>query len=73
MFLERGRPETTDDPTDRAASWTALGRPVPGASYADWLGSVTLSASVTAMLLALNQAPWWLASPATLGILGCRR
>ena len=63
-------PETTDEPTDRAAESDGARKTSPWRQL-DWLGSVTLSASVTAMLLALNQAPsWGFTSPATLGIFG---
>ncbi len=44
-------------------------RPRSGWGQLDWIGSLTLSGSVTAGLLALNLAPsWGFTAPATLGI-----
>ncbi len=64
-----GQPVATMGPgTDPGA-----GRPQPAAAspwrQLDWTGSWTLAVSVTAALLALNEAPsWGWASPATLGV-----
>ena len=50
---------TVGDTGKRSSPWARL----------DWLGSLTLSTSVTACLLALNVGPsWGFTSPATLGV-----
>jgi predicted MFS family arabinose efflux permease len=58
----RDRPEADEPaPTSRTSPWSQL----------DWTGTWSLALSVTAGLLALNEAPsWGFAAPATLAVFG---
>ena len=64
-----GRPAHGGRPVGRGRRDGSAGQPGPWWVQLDWLGSLTLSTSVTACLLALNVAPsWGFAAPPTLGV-----
>ena len=63
-----GQPGPAAGPSTGGAVGSA-GQPGPWWGQLDWLGSLTLSTSVTACLLALNVAPsWGFGAPPTLGV-----